>query len=182
MESKKFLVEVVCRQRALYAVEAADAARAESAAIERWQAGERSDVVGFDWCELHAVRATEAADDVRQRQDDQLLLRFIRERERLLMRMGGKNLMPTMNDAISAQQAASDLGWFRTGPTGEHAADVIRTSQALERLCSAKQLICFERERVRSRERGTIRLYCTPEYLERLAAATLNGSDGTHIG
>ena len=29
--------------------------------------------------------------------------------------------------------------------------------------------VCFERDRVRSGERGSVRLYCTPEYLERLS-------------
>ena len=180
MEEKKYLVEVVCRQRTLYEVDAADGHGAEKAAVERWQQGEPSDLTGFDWCELHAARAMEAPDDVRRQQDDELLLRFIRERERLLTRLGGKFLNPTMNDAISAQQAAADLGWFRASSSAESTVDTIRAAQALERLCQSRKLVCFERDRVRTGERGTIRLYCTPEYLERLTAA-LHGSPLTQM-
>lgn len=176
MEEKKYLVEVVCRQRALYEVEAADGHSAEKAAVERWQQGDASDVTGFDWCELQTARAMEAPDEVRRQQDDELLLRFIRERERLLTRLGGKFLNPTMNDAISAQQAAADLGWFRASASAESSVDSIRAAQALDRLCAARKLVCFERDRVRNGERGTIRLYCTPEYLERLSTA-LHGSN-----
>lgn len=175
MEDKKYLVEVVCRQRALYEVEAADAETAEEIAVERWQDGDPSDVTGFDWCELEATRATDAPDLERCRQDDEVLLRFIRERERLLTRLGGKYLNPTMNDAISAQQAAEDLGWFRSSLTSENTVDTVRAATALERLCAARKLVCFERDRVRTGERGSIPLYCTPEYLERLSAALNKG-------
>jgi hypothetical protein len=32
-------------------------------------------------------------------------------------------------------------------------------------------VVCFQRERVRAGERGEIRLYCTPEYLEALSSS-----------
>jgi hypothetical protein len=168
MDSKEFQVEVVCRQRAFYNVSAPDAESAQRAAVERWQRGEASDLAGYDWCELESTEATEAPDASRREQDDELVLRFIRERERLLLRLGGNALDASLSDAISASQAATDLGWVRPGVGG---ADTVRAVEALDRLCSRRRLVCFERDRVRAGERGQIHLYCTPDYLERLTAS-----------
>jgi hypothetical protein len=168
MEDREYEVEVIYRQRAIYRLHAPDREEAEQQALDRWQAGAESDVPGYDWCELEAVRAAEAAEPDRQRQDTELVLRFLRERERLILRLGGDLFSPSMNDAISAAQVASDLGWTRTGPGGA-VPDIPRATQALEWLCHQHRVICFERPRVRAGERGEIRLYCTPEYLEQLS-------------
>jgi hypothetical protein len=173
MESKEYEVEVVHRQRAIYRVLAADREEAERTAVEQWQRGEPSAQPGLDWCELDGAYAQEAPDRERMDQDAELVLRFLRERERLILRLGGAGPHPTGNDAISAGQVASDLGWSRRAGGG--GPDVVRATAALERLCEHRRVVCFERPRVRSGERGDIRLYCTPEYLERLTSATLEG-------
>ncbi|MEX2571980.1 MAG: hypothetical protein WD737_11835 [Gemmatimonadota bacterium] len=170
MDRKTYEVEVISRQRVLYRIEADDAEAAERRASERWQNAQASDVPGIDWSELVAARTVPTSDPTRQAQDEELVLRFIRERERLLIRMGGDLLPASLNDAISAAQAAADLGWARREDGNGNSVDVIRAAQALERLCSTKRLVCFARTRVRSGERGEIRLYCTPEYLEQLSA------------
>jgi hypothetical protein len=168
MDAKEYEVEVVYRQRAIFRVAAADREDAERQAVERWQEGAPSVVPGFAWCELENVQAAESLDDEQRAQDAELVLRFLRERERLILKLGGVMLGPSANDAISAAQVASDLGWTRRQATGSTAPDVPRATQALERLCGERRVVCFERPRVRSGERGEIRLYCTPEYLERL--------------
>ncbi len=172
MESREYDVEVAHRQRAIYRVSAADREEAERAAVERWQQGEPSAFPGLEWCELDSVHAREAYDPERGDQDAELVLRFLRERERLILRLGG-GPHSTRNDAISAAQVASDLGWNRRGTPG--GPDVVRATAALERLCELRRVVCFERPRVRVGERGEIRLYCTPEYLERLASSNLEG-------
>jgi hypothetical protein len=167
----EFDVEVRCRQRAFYRVEAADAEAAERAALERWQRGEPGDLDGVAACELEAARVQEVPDQRCQAQDDEVALRFIRERERLVADLGGQPLSGAANDAVAAGQLAADLGWSRReGPAG-WVADVLRAGQALERLRKKKRLVCFARPRGRAGEQGDIRLYCTPEYLEKLSAA-----------
>ena len=167
-EDREYEVEVIYRQRAIYRLHAPDREQAEQQALDRWQAGAESDVAGYDWCELEAVRAAESPEPDRRRQDSELILRFLRERERLILRLGGDLFSPSMNDAISAAQVASDLGWMRAGPSGA-LPDVPRATEALEWLCRHHRVVCFERPRVRAGERGEIRLYCTPEYLEQLS-------------
>jgi hypothetical protein len=176
MENREFHVEVLWKQRALYRISAPDSEAAERLAAERWYRREPSDVNGFDWGEMEAVQAVEADDAARRDQDDELLLRFIRERERLLMKLGDNLLNPSVNDAISAAQAASDLGWVDAEPAGATWPGTVRAAHALERLCGRKKLVCFERPRVRAGERGEIRLYCTPEYLERLSSTLHTGT------
>lgn len=171
MTDRKFQVEVVARQRTVYLLDAADAQAAERLAIRRWQHGDTSDLVGFDSSQLERAHVSEAGDETRQLQDEALVLRFIRERERLLARLGGNLLTAGANDAISAAQAAADLGWLRTSAGDEGQPDPVRAAAALERLCARKALVCFERERIRAGERGAIRLYCTAEYLETLSDA-----------
>lgn len=169
MDKKEFEVEVVCRQRAYYRVQAVDGDAAAEAAIERWRRGEPGDTPAHTPCELVAATASEASDVLRQTQDDELILRYVREREHLLVRLGGSMLNSAANDAISAQQAATDLGWYREDAAGLPTADSVRAAGSLERLCAAKRLVCFERPRARAGERGSIRLYCTADYLEALS-------------
>lgn len=172
MESKEYEVEVVHRQRTVYRVKAAGREEAERLAVEQWQQGEPSTVPGLDWNELQSVSAQEAPEPERIEQDAELVLRFLRERERLILRLGSTGGPATGNDAISAGQVASDLGWTRRG--GGEGPDLVRATAALERLCRLRKVICFERPRVRAGERGEIRLYCTPEYLEQLTDSTLD--------
>lgn len=171
MEPREYDVEVVYRQRAIYRVRAADREEAERVAMEVWQRGGASEVPGYDWCEMEAVYASEGAEPQRTEQDAELVLRFLQQREQLIARLGGGVLGPSANDAISAGQVASDLGWSRRGPNAGGLPDVPRAISALELLCRSKRVVCFERPRVRTGERGEIRLYCTREYLERLSAA-----------
>lgn len=169
MATNEFDVEVVYRQRAIYRVQAADREAAESLGLDRWQQGEPSTIAGFDWSDIESVQALEAAPEERRREDAELVLRFLKERERLILRLGGAVLGPSPNDAISAAQVASDLGWSRRQAGGGAVADVRRATYALESLCEERRVVCFERPRVRSGERGEIRLYCTPEYLDVLS-------------
>lgn len=173
MDPKAYEVEVTYRQRAIFRVAADDREAAERLAAERWQRGEAGDVEGFGWCELESVAAAEGADERQLAQDEEVVLRFLRERERLIQRLGGDLLASSLNDAIAASQVAADLGWRRALPGGGHGPDLLRAAQALERLCAKRRLVCFERPLVRTGERGEIRLYCTPEHLERLSDETL---------
>lgn len=167
---KEYEVEVVYRQRAMYRLHADDRETAERLAAERWREGAPSDLPGCDWSELDAVRAEEAPEPERRQQDAEVVLRFLRERERLIQRLGGDLLNPSTNDAISAAQVASDLGWTRHRNGSAPGPDVVRATEALESLCASRKVICFERPRFRTGERGDIRLYCTPEYLELLSS------------
>lgn len=170
MKTKEFQVEIVSRQRTVYTIRARDSESARRVAMERWRREDPGDLCGFDWSEVEQVRAIETGRLPHQSQDDELTLRFIREREGLLIRLGSIFLSATMNDAISAQQVAADLGWFTPGPVYEQPmVDVVRAAASLERLCAMGRLVCFERGRNRDGERGGIRLYCTPEYLESLS-------------
>jgi hypothetical protein len=167
---KDFDVEVAHRQRAIYRVRASDREAAERIAAERWRAGDPSDLPGFDWSELITTSGQSALDSERRSQDAEVVYRFLQERERLISRLGGDPFNPSANDAISASQVASDLGWSRGERAIPSMPDVARATAALEALCSSRRVVCFARPRMRGRERGEIRLYCTPEYLERLSA------------
>ncbi|MBW3627708.1 MAG: hypothetical protein KY464_00290 [Gemmatimonadetes bacterium] len=168
--SNQYEVEVVFRQRAVYRIDAPDRQAAERIAAERWREGAPSVAPGYDWCELEAVRAVEAGGPEGKEQDAELVLRFLKERERLILKLGGDVFFRSVNDAISAAQVAADLGWSRAGVTsGTAAPDILRATEALELLCRQRRVVCFERPRVRVGERGEIRLYCTPEYLQSLS-------------
>jgi hypothetical protein len=171
MQFNRFQVELVCQQRLLYHVDAADAGSAKRLAVKRWKAGESSDIQGFDWCQLESATATELSDSGGELQDEELVQRFISERERLLIKLGGNPFSASLSDTISAQQLATDLSWFCDGGKDLPTFDMLRAAEALERLCAKKRLVCFERERVRAGERGAIRLYFTAEYLERLSSS-----------
>lgn len=166
MEPREYDVEVVFRQRAIYRVAADDRESAERLATEYWQSGKLGELPGHEWCELETVQAAEL-EEGGQAEDAEEVLRFLEERERLIIRLGGSLLGPTTNDAISAAQVAADLGWERRD--GGKGPDLLRATRALELLCRTRRAICFERARVRSGERGEIRLYCTPSYLEYLS-------------
>lgn len=167
---RDFEVEVIFRQRAVYRIRAMDREAAERIAAERWRSGEGSDVPGFEWSELVSCAGYPWPDPERARQDVEVVYRFLNQRERLIQQLGGDPFNPSANDAISAAQVAADLGWLRVAPGSQPAPDVARATAALEWLCAARRVVCFARPRMRGGERGEIRLYCTPEYLERLSA------------
>jgi hypothetical protein len=167
---RDFEVEVVHRDRAVYRIRAVDREAAERIAANRWRAGDESDVPGYEWSELVSCTGQPAADPERGRQDVEVVFRFLNERERLIQQLGGNPFNPSANDAISAAQVAADLGWVKLVPASQASPDVARATAALEWLCAARRVVCFARPRMRGGERGEIRLYCTPEYLERLSA------------
>jgi hypothetical protein len=174
MEAKEFDVEVVYRQRAIYRVQAKDRESAERIAAAAWQNGEESSIAGYDWSEIQSVHASEELDLQRLDLDTEIVLRFLREREQLILRLTGNGSSPSPNDAISAAQVAGDLGWTRLSQEPRQ-SDVARAARALERLCREKVLVCFQRQRVRAGERGEIRLYCTSDYLDQLSAELQEG-------
>jgi hypothetical protein len=180
MNGKDFQVEVISRNRTVYYLRAEDESAAAQLAISRWQRDEPSDLQGPDQSELIAVNPVELPDELRHAQDDELILRFLRERENLILRVGGNPATPSINDAISPHQAARGLGWYEPTPDGELQVDTNRAARALDRLYASKKLACFSRERVRSGERGEVCLYCTPDYLDRLSAAMNGGNAGSH--
>lgn len=170
MSAKRYEVEVVHRQRTVYSVEAPDRETAEQKASLLWREGREGSMPGCCWSELETVHALPPAEPEQLSQDAELVLRYLQERERIIVHLAGNLYNPSLNDAISAEQVAADLGWSQRAPNGPLVHDVLRATRSLETLCSDRRVICFERQRVRSNERGEIRLYCTPGYLERLSA------------
>ncbi len=164
MEDKQFEVDVVYRVTVRYAVTAPDRETAERIAREMWQA-EEDGVGGVEVCELEDVQVAELVDPEGCGRDCEEVLRFLRDRELVIERLDEDAFNPTVHDAVSAEEVARHLGW--AGEGGEH--DVARAVRALERLCSDHRVVCFSRPRVRRGERGEIRLYCTPQHLERLS-------------
>jgi hypothetical protein len=96
--------------------------------------------------------------------DREAALRFLRDRELVIERLSEDAFNPDVHDALSAEEVARHLGW-----TDEGVGDEGRASRALERLCAEHRVVCFGRPRVRAGERGEVRLYCTPQHLERLS-------------
>ncbi|CAN5612067.1 hypothetical protein BH23GEM8_BH23GEM8_10910 [soil metagenome] len=109
MEAKEFNVEVVYRQRAIYRVQAKDRETAERMGATAWQNGGESMVAGYRWSEIQSVHASEEVDPQRSDLDTQVVLRFLRQRERLILRLGGGGAGPSPNDAIFADQVAGEL-------------------------------------------------------------------------
>jgi hypothetical protein len=173
MEKMRFRVEATCRERTVYIVEAQDAEEAKRLALGRWQGDEPGDIAGFEWRELASLSVATAPDASGERQDDELVIRFVRERERLLTRLQESVVEPSLSNSISAMQAALDLGWYRPNGGETPVLDTVRAAEALKRLGDGRLLVSFRRRRIRSGERGEILLYCSPEYLERLSG-TLN--------
>jgi len=165
MEDKQFEVDVVYRVTVRYAVTAADSETAERLALEMWQADEDG-VGGTEVCELEGVSVSSAVDQDGCGRDCDEVLRFLRDRELVIERLDEDAFNPTVHDAVSAEEVARHLGW--TDAEGAH--DVARAVRTLERLCNEQhRVVCFSRPRVRRGERGEIRLYCTPQHLERLS-------------
>ena len=173
MERKRYEVEVVYREMVRYVVEAADGSEAERLAVEMWQRGEEgTDPNAEDeWAELEGVNIMEAPSEEECGQDCSEVLRFLRDRELVIERLDEDAFNPTVHDAVSAEDVARHFGWKREGV----GTDVARAARALDRLCGQHRVVCFDRPRVRKGERGEIRLYCTPQHLERLSSLLYDG-------
>lgn len=165
MEENDYEIELVFRQAVRYTVRASDREAAERLARERWQAGEKG-IPGSNWGQLESVRVADAPGEEERDGDGEQVLRFLRDRELVIETLDEDAFNPTVHDAVSAEDVARRLGWLREGG----GPDLPRASRALERLCSDNRVVCFSRPRVRSGERGEIRLYCTPQHLGRLTA------------
>lgn len=160
MAEKRYEVEVVYRQSVRYVVAAEDDEAAERAAAARWRAGDDG-VPESARCDLESVRAVEVPGDDRQAADQEEAFRFLRDRELVIEHLDADAFNPTVHDAVSAEEVASRLGWEE---------DAQRSVRALEGLCQQRRVVCFSRPKVRHGERGEIRLFCTPQHLERLSA------------
>jgi hypothetical protein len=172
MSDHRFEVEIVFRRTAHYVVEAADGETAERLALERWRDEDPGDVLEDQWGEVIGSTVTEAPDAAELRGDEERAMEMIRERELRLheqLQLEGSE-SPMEHDAVSATEVALALGWVRRAPGGGWTPSILRAARALESLCGQGVLVCFSRDRVRSGERGQIRLYCTPQHLERLTA------------
>lgn len=170
MALKRYEVEVVCRRRMTYSVEAADPEAAERAATARWGEGEEGAPLGGEHWMLEEVRAAEVPGEEALAADREVVLRFLRDRELVIERLDRDAFNPTVHDALSAEDVARHLAW-RT-PDGSFAT--ARAARALDRLCTDRRVVCFTRARVRLGERGEVSLYCTPQHLERLSTLALD--------
>jgi hypothetical protein len=170
MSENRFEVEIVYRRTAHYLIEAEDREVAERLAMERWRDKDPGDVLEDQWGEVIGTTVQEAPEEAELRADRESVLEMIREREQRLLDQlaaGGED-DPGEHDAVSATEVALALGWVRKAPGGGWTPSILRAARSLEELCREGILVCFARDRVRSGERGEIRLYCTPEHLERL--------------
>ena len=104
---REFEVEVVHRARSVYRVMAKDREAAERIAAARWRKGENSDIPGYDWAELATCTSAPTAEPEQEEMDVEVVYRFLVERERLILHLGGDPFNPSANDAISASQAAA---------------------------------------------------------------------------
>ncbi len=166
MVEKRYEVEVVYRQSVRYVVAAEDDEAAEQAAAARWRAGDDG-VPESARCDLESVHAVEVPGDDQQAADQEEAFRFLRDRELVIEHLDADAFNPTVHDAVSAQEVAARLGW---APADGAEADAQRAVRALDGLCQQRRVVCFSRPRVRHGERGEIRLFCTPQHLERLSA------------
>lgn len=169
MAERRYEVDVVYRVTVRYAVDAPDRETAERLACEMWQADEEG-VDGSEWCELESVAVADEEDEAGGGHDCEEVLRFLRDRELVIERLSEDAFNPEVHDAVSAEEVARHLAWEREGES-----DVPRAARALERLCAEHRVVCFSRPRARRGERGEIRLYCTPQHLERLSALLDDG-------
>ena len=172
MEQKRFEVEITFRQTVRYTVEGKDRKVAERTAMERWHAGEEGMMLGIDCCEVIGVTSAEVATEDRQCRDCDGAFRYLRDRELVIEMLDADAFNPTVHDAVSAEDVAIHVGWRRKDDPA--LPDAARAARALDRLCAEHRVVCFTRPRVRASERGEVRLYCTPQHLERLSALLMD--------
>lgn len=164
MAEKRFEIEITFQQTVRYAVDAPTRKAAEALALDQWKEGDEANAVGSECCELVGVEAAEVPDGEGCTRDAEKAYRYLRDRELVIEMLDEDAFNPTIHDAVSAEDVAIHLGWRRR----DRSTDTPRAARALDLLCNARRVICFNRARVRAGERGEIRLYCTPQHLELL--------------
>lgn len=164
MPHKRFEVEITFQQTVRYAVDAASRKAAEELALDQWKEGDEAGAVGSECCELVGVRTCEVPGAEGCARDADKAFRYLRDRELVIEQLSDDAFDPIIHDAVSAEDVAIHVGWKRT----DKSVDTPRASRALDALCNARRVVCFTRPRVRAGERGDIRLYCTPQHLEKL--------------
>jgi hypothetical protein len=174
MDPKRFEVEISFSQTVRFRVEAKDRKNAERIALERWRAGESPEASGCDCCDLIAVSASDLPAEERLVRDCDSAYRYLRDRELVIETLDQDAFNPTVHDAVTAEDVAVHLGWRKKDAAGTPVTDVQRASRVLDQLCSARRVVCFTRPRARAGERGEVRLYCTPQHLERLSALIID--------
>jgi len=170
MDSKRFEVEISFRQTVRFRVEAKDRKAAERVALERWRAGDPPHQPGTECCDVLSVAAHDVPDEERLVRDCDAAYRYLRDRELVIETLDGDAFNPTVHDAVTAEEVAAHLGWRRKDAAGAASPDVQRAARVLDQLCAARRVVCFTRPRLRAGERGEVRLFCTPQHLERLSA------------
>ena len=179
MDLKRYEVEITFRQTARYTVEAADREAAERAAVAHWKRGDVRGEVGTECCDLVSVQVVDLPGEEARAADREAALRFLRDRELVIEKLSDDAFNPCVHDAMSAEEVARHLGWTAGD---DDAPDAARASRALERLCSERRVVCFGRPRVRQGERGEVRLFCTPQHLERLSLLMIADDEPVEAG
>lgn len=174
MEQKRYEVEITFRQTLRFAVDAATRKVAEQEAMQRWRLGDETAVVGSDCCELMEVRSSPVPCDDRCVKDAEEAYRYLRDRELVIEALDDDAFNPTIHDAVSAEEVAIHLGWKRRGNGLDGSPDTPRAARALDRLCAERRVVCFTRRRMRTGEKGEIRLYCTPQHLTLLSSLIMD--------
>ncbi|HEX8904029.1 MAG TPA: hypothetical protein VF771_04265 [Longimicrobiaceae bacterium] len=163
--AKRYEVEITFQQTVRYAVDAGSRKAAEELALEQWREGDEANAVGSECCDLVALTSAEVPNDEGLARDAEKAFRYLRDRELVIESLDDDAFNPSIHDAISAEDVAFHLGWRRK----DKLLDTARAGRALNALCCSKRVVCFTRPRVRAGERGEIRLFCTPQHLEKLS-------------
>ena len=177
---KRFEVEITFKQTVRFAVDAESRKVAEVLALEQWREGDEerdedtdrqtdgdeANAVGSECCDLVGVAVSEVPNQEGCAKDADRAFRYLRDRELLIEMLDDDAFNPRIHDAVSAEDVAIHLDWRKK----DRAPDTSRAARALDHLCGARRVVCFNRPRVRAGERGDIRLYCTPQHLEKLSA------------
>lgn len=168
--AKRFEVEITFKQTVRYAVDAATRKAAEELALEQWKDGDEANAVGSECCDLVGVNSAEVPNDEGCARDADKAFRYLRDRELVIEMLDEDAFNPSVHDAVSIEDVAIHLGWRRK----DRLPDTARAGRALDALCRSHRVVCFTRPRVRAGERGEIRLFCTPQHLEKLTGLLEN--------
>ena len=163
---KRFEVEITFKQTVRFAVDAESRKVAEVLALEQWREGDEENAIGSECCDLVGVAVSEVPNQEGCAKDADRAFRYLRDRELVIEMLDDDAFNPRIHDAVSAEDVAIHLDWRKK----DRAPDTSRAARALDHLCGARRVVCFNRPRVRAGERGDIRLYCTPQHLEKLSA------------
>jgi len=164
--AKRYEVEITFQQTVRYAVDASTRKSAEDLALEQWREGDEANAVGSECCNLVGVNIAEVPNEDGCQRDADKAFRYLRDRELVIETLDLDAFNPSIHDAVSAEDVAVHLGWRKK----DRSIDTPRAGRALDQLCRSRRVVCFNRPRVRAGERGEIRLFCTPQHLEKLSA------------